>query len=87
MGPTSDWQGTGAEAEFIARYDGLDVFRTPAKRLVEVVSRNAKAGPVVAEAGSTVTFPALGIVMWREVVEDTPYFETVGVDAPKRAPS
>ena len=84
MGPTSDGQHEGLEPEFTARYEGVDVFRTPAKRLVEVVSRRAGAKPVVTEAGSTLTFPALGIALWRMVVEDTPYFETVVVDPPKR---
>lgn len=84
MGLTRDGQSDGREPEFTALYDGVDVFRTPAKRLVEVVSRRAKAKPVVTEAGSTLTFPALGIGLWRMVVEDTPYFETVGVDPPQR---
>ena len=87
MGLTRDGQSQGLEPEFTALYDGVDVFRTPAKRLVEVVSRRARAKPVVTEFGSTVTFPALGIALWREIVEDTPYFETVVVDPPKRARS
>lgn len=84
MGLPRDGQSHGLEPEFTALYGGVDVFRTPAERLVEVVSRRAGAKPVVTEFGSTVTFPALGIVLWREVVEETPYFETVGVDPPKR---
>lgn len=84
MGPTSDGQREGLEPEFTVRYAGVDVFRTPAKRLVDVVSRRARAKPVVTEAGSTLTFPALGIALWRIVVEDTPYFETVVGDPPKR---
>lgn len=84
MGATSDGQHEGVEPEFTALYDGVDVFRTPARRLVEVVSRRARAKPVVTEAGSTLTFPALGIALWRMVVEDAPYFETVVVDPPKR---
>ena len=84
MGLPRDGQSQGLEPQFTARYDAVDVFRTPAKRLVEVVSRRTRAKPVVREFGSTVEFPALGIGLWREVVEETPYFETVGVDPPKR---
>ena len=84
MGLPRDGQSQGLEPEFKALYAGVDVFRTPAKRLVEVVSRRAKAQPVIEEGGGAVEFPALGVGLWREVVEGTPYFETVGVDPPKR---
>ena len=87
MGPTSQWQHEGAGAEFSARYDGVDVFETPAKRLVELVSRHARADPVATEMGGTLTFPTLGISLWRMVVDATPRFESVLVSAPKRARS
>ena len=35
MGPTTDWQHMGAGAEFSARYDGVDVLVTSARRAAD----------------------------------------------------
>ncbi|MDP1850259.1 MAG: hypothetical protein Q8K79_20900 [Solirubrobacteraceae bacterium] len=84
------WAGMGlavlAGGVWFAATAGDDVryVRTPAKRLVEMVSRHARAEPVATELGGTLTFPTLGISLWRMVVDNTPRFESVLVSAPKR---
>lgn len=84
MGPTSQWQNLGEQPRFEALYRGVDVFRTPASKLVEIVSREARLDPDGEEPGATFDFPSIGLSLWREVEEETPYFETVSVSRAKR---
>lgn len=83
MGPSSDAQAVGEEPPFVARYGDVDVFRTPAPQLVEVVSRKADPDTSAEEHGAAFTFPAIGISLGRASTEDTPFFETVLVSSPK----
>ena len=84
MGPSVDVQGRGDEPVFVAVFDGVDVFRTPATKLVEVVSRKAAPDLEAAEdPGITFEFPTLGLSLWRQTDEEGPFFETVYVSRPR----
>jgi len=83
MGPASDAQSFGDEPPFVARYGDLDVFRTPAFKLVDVVSRDAEPDTTAEEHGAAFTFPTIGLSLWRASTEDTPFFETALVFKPK----
>ena len=85
MGPSSDGQGFGEEPPFAALYGTVDVFRTRASKLVDVVSQDAAPDPTAEEHGAAFAVPTIGISLWRESTEETPFFETVLVHKPKRS--
>ena len=85
MGPSSDAQSFGDESPFVALYKNVDVFRTPASKLVNVVSQDADADSTAEDHGVAFTFPNIGLSLWREATEDTRFFETVLVSKPKRS--
>ena len=77
MGPGSDGQSFGEEPPFVALYGDVDVFRTPASELAEVVSGDAQPDTGAEDHGIAFTFPTIGLSLWRATDEDTPFFETV----------
>ena len=83
MGPPSDAQSLGDEPPFAARYGDVDVFRTRASTLADLVSRDAEPDTTAEDHGVAFTFPTIGIALWREGAEGTPFFETVSVFEPK----
>jgi hypothetical protein len=84
-GGAGDSRALGVEPAFSARYRGVDVFRTPASELVAVVSRDAPSDPAASEdPGVTFEFPSIGLSLWRQTDEQTPFFETVYVSRPRR---
>jgi hypothetical protein len=85
MGPSSDGQSFGDEPPFAAHYGDVDVFRTRASELADVVSRDADPDKEAEDHGVAFTFPTIGISLWREGTEDTPFFETVSVFSSKRS--
>ncbi len=85
MGPPRDAQSFGDEPPFVALYGDVDVFRTPASKLVDVVSRAGDPDTAAEDHGVAFTFPTIGISFWREATEGTPFFETVFLNRSKRS--
>jgi len=84
MRPYLDMHSIAGRPPFAARLGDVDVFRTPATHLVRIVSRVAPTDPHGEDPGVTFEFPTIGLDLWREGIEDTPYFETVYVSRPRR---
>jgi len=88
MGPAGDGQLLAEEPSFVASYGDLDVFRTPATELAALVARDAEPDVNAADHGPALTFPTLGLVLWRDGSPDDPpsewsrFFMTVLVRAP-----
>ena len=85
MGPARDGQIEGVEPTFAALYREVDVFRTPASKLAEVVCRDAEPDSAARDYAVAFEFPSIGLSLWREASKDTPFFETVAVSRSNRS--
>ena len=69
-GASSDSQALGLEPELRALYQGLDIFRTPAVAVIEVIAAEAEPNITADNYPTTVHFPSLGLTLWRDQAPD-----------------
>jgi len=75
----SDWP------DFIARFDGIDVFHTPAKELVAHIASKTPYDDTDWELGYSYIFREYDLGLWRPVIPESDedpdgrYFSTIGV--------
>lgn len=66
MGPARDAQERREQPSFAAVYSGVDVFRTPAEEVAALVSRSGPPDDTDEDHGPSLSFPTLGLRLWRD---------------------
>lgn len=76
--PSVEFIEVSADRDYVVRYDGVEVFATPADELVKIIAAEARFDESDPELGYSYLFPALELALWRPT-RDQPYFSTIGV--------
>ena len=76
--PSVEFIEVSADRSYVVKYNGLDVFATPADELVKIVAADAPFDEADPELGYSYVFPRLELALWRPTRE-RPYFATIAV--------
>lgn len=83
--PVVEFIELSRDSGFRALYGGLDVFATPADRVVAQVSADAPFDPAHFDLGYSYIFPDLDLSLWRPTLPESPEdaegreFSTIGI--------